>query len=156
MFHNDWPLLVVMPLVIFSPWVWAGLIDPLLKVEVVGWISGCLCNLVCDLAQMTRPFYSLNSDSVYVMNCILCIVRFTTKFVLLVYFADSEEKLGCWPLPCAPHLCWPCLITSNVGHIPWPWVNWNHCSYFTTPLSDHQVSRSLKIQLTGAIRKWMM
>lgn len=80
---------------------------------------GVLCNLISDLAQVTRPFYSLNSDSVYVMSCIPCIGHFTTKLVLLVYFVDSEEKLGCWPCLVLPPLltmsydsnCWPYLVS---------------------------------------------
>lgn len=160
MFHNDHPLLVVMSLCNLLPLSVGWTYWPTSKGGSNGMNIGTLCNLISDLTQVTRPFYSLNSNSVYMMSCIPCIVHFTTKLVLLVYFVDSEEKLGCWPCLVLPrfanHALWLQLLAISCECTCWPWVNWNHCSYFTTPLADHRVRRPLKIQLPAAIRKWVM
>lgn len=110
---------------------------------------------------VTRPLCRLNADHVYLRNCILCTVRFTTKLVLPVYFADSKGNWGIdpclWP-PCSPasHVSWLQLLARSLltmSQLKLPTVLsfffffTTHCSYFITLLADHWVSRPLKVQL---------
>lgn len=89
------------------------------NILICDWIYRPFFNLVSNLAKVPRPFCSLNYDSVYLTNCILCIIWLTTKLILVYYFSDSQEKLKHWLMPCDPLFCWQCLVIPTLGHIPW-------------------------------------
>lgn len=74
------------------------------------------CSLASDVARVTRLFCSLNSA--YLMNCLPCIIYFTTKLVFTSLFCRYQGKLRHWPLFCDPFFP---LLTMSYDSNSWPY-----------------------------------
>lgn len=62
---------------------------------------------VSDSACKTEQLCNLNSDSIYVMNCIPCVVHLTIGLDLQLCFISSKRKWVCGPCPLTPLLSIP-------------------------------------------------
>lgn len=62
---------------------------------------------VSDSACKTEQLCNFNSDSIYVMNCIPCVVHLTIGLDLQLCFISSKRKWVCGPCPLTPLLSIP-------------------------------------------------